>query len=391
MNRPFHTPHHSGFTLVEVLVGMAIALIGMVMMFQAMGSWEARKRTTASGSDAQISGSIGMFSFERDLKLAGYGFGNSTAMGCTVAAYDSARTAPGLFNFILSPVVITPNATAGGPVTVTILYGSATTMSSSQRFSFLDNNSIKLNNRTGMQNGDLLIAADTGGNCGLFETTGSADPDGLSVDTVDAAYTNYVNNQNVSAQTVLSGAPLATLQGRFLNNSGSARFNNSTTKSVGVSGSAFNLGTFPRLNVWQITNGRFLTVTNVLANQTTATEVTEGIVNLQAQYGIDANNDGLVGAGEWQSADPAVWSQLRSIRVAVLARSQQFEKNNVLANGTEVPVTPNAPTWAGGSFTMTNLDGTTDSNPNNANDWRRYRYRVYETVIPLRNLLWGLE
>ena len=40
---------------------------------------------------------------------------------------------------------------------------------------------------------------------------------------------------------------------------------------------------------------------------------------------------------------------------------------------------------------MTNLDGTADTNPGTPNDWRRYRYRVYETVIPLRNMLWGLD
>jgi type IV pilus assembly protein PilW len=26
-----------------------------------------------------------------------------------------------------------------------------------------------------------------------------------------------------------------------------------------------------------------------------------------------------------------------------------------------------------------------------ANNWRHYRYRVYETVIPLRNMLWGSQ
>ncbi len=43
---------------------------------------------------------------------------------------------------------------------------------------------------------------------------------------------------------------------------------------------------------------------------------------------------------------------------------------------------------------MTNLDGTADSfagAPNNPdpNNWRFYRYRVYEKVIPLRNMIWG--
>lgn len=374
--------HPAGFTLVEILVGMAIAMIGMVMMFQAMGAWEGRKRTTASGSDAQVSGSIGMFTFERDLKLAGFGFGNAAAMGCTVSAFDSLRTAPGLFNFVLAPVVIADGA-GGAPDTITILYGSATTMSSSQRFSTLDTGSIRLNTRTGMQRGDILIAADSGGTvCGLFEVTGDGNADGLSIDHGTTAYTNYVNNQNVDAQTSLSGTALSQLQAKFINNSGNPRFNNSTTKGVGASGAAFNLGTAPRLNVWQITNRRFLTVTDILTNQATPTEVAEGIINLQAEYGVDANNDGVLDAGEWSATVPADWRRLRSIRIAVLARSQQFEKDVVTAA---------TPSWAGGNFTMTNIDGTADSTPGNANDWRHYRYRVYETVVPLRNMLWGLE
>lgn len=374
-------PRRAGFTLVEVLVGVAIALIGMIMMFQSMATWEARKRTTSSGSDAQVSGSIGMFSLERDLKLGGYGFGNAAAMGCTVSAYDSTRTAPGLFSFTMSPILIT-NGVGGAPDTVAVLYGSGTTMSSAQTFSNLSTTTIKLNNRTGLQNGDLLIAADSGNLvCGLFEVTGSANADGLTVDVGNGAYTNYVNNQNVSAQTALSATALALLQAKFHNNTGTARFNNATAKGVGTSGAAFNMGTSPRLNTWQITNSRFLTFTNNLVNQATATEVADGIVNLQAEYGIDTNNDGIVDSTEWSAAAPAVWAQLRSVRVALLARSQQFENT---------PVTANAPTWAGGAFVMTNLDGTADTNPGTPNDWRRYRYRVFETVIPLRNLLWGL-
>ena len=46
---------------------------------------------------------------------------------------------------------------------------------------------------------------------------------------------------------------------------------------------------------------------------------------------------------------------------------------------------------------MTNLDGTSDSyttstltSPSkNPNDWRHYRYKVYESIIPLKNVMWG--
>ncbi len=396
--------------MVEVLVGMAIALIGMVMMFQTMTTWEGRKRTTAAGSDAQVTGSIGMFTLERDLKLAGYGFGNSDAMGCTVAAYDSSRTPPGLFSFAMVPVLITQGV-GGAPDTLAVLYGSGTTMSSAQRFSNLSPLSMRMNTRTGMRNGDLVIAAD-GGNavCGLFEVVGNANADALSIDFGTGGYTNYTNNANVSgsvAAVALTASELELLQAKFLNNSGVARYNNNTAHGVGIIGAAFNMGTAPRHNVWQITNRRLLTFTNTLENQVTATEVAEGIVNLQAEYGVDTDADGIV---EWTAAAPAVWTQLRSIRISLLARSQQFEKNAVLTkdptdllDDTEVRVTRNPPAWAGGAFTMTNLDGTADSDPLGAaegpvgatpclpNYWRCYRYRVYETVIPLRNMLWGMD
>lgn len=279
--------HGMGFTLVEVLVGMAVALIGMVMMFQAMENSESRKRTTAAGSDAQVSGSIGMFSIERDLKMAGYGFGNAAAMGCTVSAYDSTRPAPSTLSFAMVPTLIGDGA-AGAPDSITALYGSGTTMSSSQSFNNLTpppavaNDGFKrTNTRTGLRPGDLMIAADSGNAvCGLFEITGNANADGLTVDHGTGAYFNFANNQNVTAQSTLSATALAQLQAQFLNNTGSARFNDGTAKSVGSTGSIFNLGTFPQLNVWQISNRRYLTVNNMLANLPAATEVAEGIVNL---------------------------------------------------------------------------------------------------------------
>ncbi|WP_448506146.1 PilW family protein [Immundisolibacter sp.] len=386
---PLNPRRSLGFTLVEVLVGMAIALIGMVMMFQAMQTWESRKRTTAAGSDAQVAGSVAMFSLERDLKMAGYGFGNAMAMNCTVSAYDSTRPAPGTFTFPMVPVLITDGA-AGAPDTITVLYGSGTTMSSSQSFDNLTpppavaNDGFKrTNTRTGLRPGDLMIATDSGNAvCGLFEITGNANADGLTVDHGTGAYLNFANNQNVTAQTLLAADALARLQAQFLNNTGSARYNDGTAKGVGSTGAIFNLGSFPQLNVWQISNRRYLTVDNTLANQAAATEVAEGIVNLQAEYGVDTDGNGVIAAGEWGVAAPGNWRQLRAIRVALLARSQQYEKT---------AVTTVAPAWAGGSFTMTNVDGTADTTPGNANDWRHYRYRVYETVIPLRNLIWGMS
>jgi len=79
----------------------------------------------------------------------------------------------------------------------------------------------------------------------------------------------------------------------------------------------------------------------------------------------------------------------------VLVRSRQFERSADTSSTIPVPVTPNVPTYFGYTgakpFFMTNVDGTLDAGPadTSPNNWRYYRYRVYERVIPLRNLLWG--
>ena len=79
-------------------------------------------------------------------------------------------------------------------------------------------------------------------------------------------------------------------------------------------------------------------------------------------------------------------------------RSRQFERNGDPAASGVRAVTPTAnnPYYFGDpvnrKFLMTNVNGGLDSfddvtaDPNN---WRYYRYRVYERVIPLRNMLWG--
>src|SRR5690348_4873340 len=102
-----------GFSLIEIMVGVAIGMIGIVVIFQALSVWESRKRTTSSGSDAQVAGTLAMFNLERDVRLAGYGFGMSSLLGCTVSAYDTSRATPS-FTFGLYPVQIVQGA-AGAP------------------------------------------------------------------------------------------------------------------------------------------------------------------------------------------------------------------------------------------------------------------------------------
>ena len=90
------TALNRGVTLIEVLVGIAIGLIGMLVMFQVVSVWDARTRVSTSSGDAQMAGSLAMYNLERDLKLAGMGFSTASAaeQGCLVNAWDNVASGP---------------------------------------------------------------------------------------------------------------------------------------------------------------------------------------------------------------------------------------------------------------------------------------------------------
>lgn len=358
----------SGMSLVEILVGVMVGMIGIVVIFQVLQVSEERKRTTGAGSDAQISGSIGMYNLSRDLTLAGYGFGNaaSTYMGCSIAAYDVNR--PGNnFNFPFSPIVITDGA-GGAPDTVAVLYGNSNFLAVPQTFDTATGTSKHTQGRTGFQLGDTFIIANTTPACALAQISGNANADGVTIDHANGvSYTDFYTNVQVTARYNPAASPI---------NSGA--------------GFLFNMGPTPRRNVWQI-QGDKLTFTDDLHwtdsnadGVNDPVEVATGVIDLQAQYGIDGAGanpvDGMISSGEWTNTPPADWTKVRAIRVAVLARSGQYEK---------AAATTTAPSWAAGNFVMRNVDGTPDTSPGDANDWRHYRYRVYQVVVPLKNMIWG--
>ncbi|MCK5435984.1 MAG: prepilin-type N-terminal cleavage/methylation domain-containing protein, partial [Nitrosomonadaceae bacterium] len=61
-------PHRAaGFSLVELMVGVIIAIIGSIVIFQVFAVSENYKRTSVAGSDAQQGGVIALYSIEREL------------------------------------------------------------------------------------------------------------------------------------------------------------------------------------------------------------------------------------------------------------------------------------------------------------------------------------
>jgi len=368
-----------GLSLVEILVGVAIGLIGIVAIFQAVAVWSKHTSTTSAGGDAQVAGTLALFNIERDLKQAGHGFAKAATpvLGCDVAFADSATAR--VLTFGLRPVEIAASA-AGAPDTITILYGDSSFYGAEGTFTDATATTKKLRRRAGFKRGDLAVVAVNAGasaataSCQLVEINQDADVDGYTVGHTPDPYSSFY-----------AGASAPQVTPRF--NGASAPFS--------TSGTMYNLGPQPRLDVWSV-QGKVLTRTDLI-HETTPMQVADGVINLKAEYGIDSDADGTVSPAEWTASAPADWRRLLAIRVAVLVRSRQYERNGDPAASGVLAVTPTAkkPYYFGDTsktFRMTNLNGgvdTFDDLTADPNNWRFYRYRVYERVIPLRNMLWG--
>lgn len=359
--------HQRGLSLIEVLVGIAVGMIGILIIFQTMSVWDKHARTTTSGGDARMAGTLAIFNLERDLKAAGMGFAlaASSVMGCDIQVKGGAFSVP------MTPVVITPEATgADTPDTIDVLHGNSAFFVTEEKFTASTQFTKKMKRRGGFKAGDLaVVAGDPAASgvlpCHLIQVTDVSDPDGVTLVHNPGDYTSHYTGTAASGTFNPAGG----------------------TGAAFATGTVYNLGPMPQRNRWAVVDSALVNTDTL--HSTPAFQSAEGVVGLKAQYGIDKNNDMRIEDGltapndEWTLTPPTDWTKVLAIRVAILVRSRQFEKDADTSVVSE-------PTWSGGTFTMRDLDGSTPANvAGSPNNWRLYRYRVYERVIPLRNMIWG--
>jgi type IV pilus assembly protein PilW len=373
--RPSSPRPSRGVTLIEVLVGIVIGLIGMLVMFQTITIWDARTRVSTSSGDAQIAGSLAMFNLERDLRLAGMGFGDAgtAELGCVVWSYDNTASAGGS-NFNLRPVNIVDGDPGGVPDTIEVFYGNSPFFAEAEQFTNATATTLAATVKYGFKRGDVAIMTDQASNCRLLQITDDtiANPNTLTFGT--GTYSNFYDGNPNEA----------------------VRWNSAAASVPAISsGNLYNMGPTPHDNLWSVntasaTLGYVNSMSSVNLGQFLG--VAEGVIDMKAQYGYDANGDKQITDAEWTKVAPADWTKVRAIRVALLVRGKDFEQPPTSASDvTTVTYRLSAPpTWFGQNFVMKNLDGTADTDPfASPNNWRYYRYRVYEKVIPLRNMIWG--
>ena len=337
-----------GFSLIEVLIGLLIAMIGVVIMMEVLLSSDQRTRTTSSGADATSNGAIMMYMLQRDLAQSGYGFNTTSLMGCNV-------TLPAGVTIPLAPVVINPDA-ALFPATAPAFRDANT-----------DSLMVFYGNGAGQPEGNEIFAV-VGNQYNLQSPASFAQNDWV-----------------IASGTVCAGTmTLARVTAVNL-------FSVNVTAALPTAKALYSLGPAPKVVMYAIHNGALTSCDYMVADCRVASnwaEVAGGVVSLRAQYGRDtvAPSDGFVDTWD-QSAlvatDKCTRARTPAVRLALVARSGQYE-STIGAGGqrTGEQVTTDAlkPTWAGQAAAPIDLSALPD--------WRSYRYRTFETVVPSRNLVW---
>lgn len=356
----------TGFSLVEIMVGLAIGMLAVIVMLQVFALSEGRKRTTTSGGDAQSNGAVMLYQLQRDISQAGYGIGAVNLFNCNVtwpvASGSSIATA-----IPLAPVTINPSAAiipAGDLNTDRLLVvygntngepqGNAITAHAAAVYTVQMPSAFKAG-ANGV--GDKVIAApDACGN--------------LIIDRITAVAANAV-----TVATGVTGVTLTTL---------------------------YNLGPTPTILAYAIRGGN-LTVCNYIvndcglaaniANPSIWVPMASNIVGMRAQYARDTSGTMDAIPDVYDQTTPTTgcgWARASAVRLALVARSSQFEKGLVTTTAINVgsPVTPL--TWAGNAGAPIIGAAGSALGPDTAIDepWKHYRYKVFQTVVPIRNVAW---
>ena len=74
--------HARGFSLIELMVGVVLAIVVLIIITQTLAAFESQRRATTGGSDSAVNGSIALFQVERDARMAAFGFTSPTGMLC---------------------------------------------------------------------------------------------------------------------------------------------------------------------------------------------------------------------------------------------------------------------------------------------------------------------
>ncbi|WP_167772973.1 PilW family protein [Ramlibacter humi] len=361
-----------GFTMVELMIAVFIGMFTLLAVAQVLAFVEGQKRSVVYGSEAQVGGTLALDQIGRDILQSGYGlvtFG--AAAGCPIAASFNGAPVDG-FPARLGPITITADPT-GGPDTIRVLRSGKTSFSVPIPVvapGYTPGTGFVVSHTLGVKgdatDGDLMLAvsgADT--TCELFQVNAAVSTAKLVPRVDDAGW----NAPGKPALPYSDGSTLVNL-GTLVD------------QTYAIANGA--------LMVRQLSSGG-----GAAPAYAAAAELVPGIVSLKALYGKDTNADGKIDT--WDTTVPttsAQWQTVVAVRLAVVARSTQFER---IQKPEDMPTKANLE-WHMGSDTVNGAvlpacssggGGCLPIKLDHLPDWKRYRYKLFEAVVPVRNAIWS--
>lgn len=373
-----------GFSLIELLVSMAIALVVTLAITTVMIQGEGTKRSTTSVNEVNQTGAYVAYLLDRQLRSAGSGFAQrwSEGFGCSINATNGgtvvlprpaaieAPFANAPLTLRLAPVIVqadgadvtSPTAEVRGDL-ITVLAGTAGFSESPPLVNTgsVTSSSLTLPNSIGFAPNDLILLTDTSvsGGC-MIEQVGSAAAGALQL---AGAY--YTQTGSGVALTNFGGSTYAAQLGNTANP--------------------------PQFQIFGVGADRTLFSYDLLRASIPATPIplADGIVEMRALYGLDTTNppDGtldtwvLPDASGYDAAtltdgSPASRTKLRqivAIRLGLILRTSLREKEPIAAS--------NVLTLFG------DLPSAVHRTRTLSGDDLNYRFRTIEVTVPLRNVL----
>lgn len=369
---------HNGFSLIELMVGLVIGLLAALVIISVFSVFEKQKRASTGNSDAQTNGAIALYNLQRDIQTAGYGlpvFSDAISpFNCPVNTkidHDNnpAAASPDIG---LSPIVITDGIGQNGSDVISIRNGD----------------SMKGGIPVNMEAGTAANVVQA------FNNIGCTVNDAVLIINQPSS-DNRVLNCSMTKVTGLTAAGVTPV-----------KITLASTVNVAVGNSLSCLGVWNEFQYSVNANNQLTRTGSLTAGgipNVAAVPVVTDIVNMQAQYGItDAPNFSLAvpyssKVTKWVDAT-GIWAntattptienrnRIKAVRIAVVSRNGLLGNSNITTSCSSL--TAANPTglcaWVGSADSPApSIDLTADAN------WQRYRYRVYESIVPIRNIIWS--
>ncbi|HJU21606.1 MAG TPA: PilW family protein [Casimicrobiaceae bacterium] len=349
MERYERFPRLEGTSLVDVLVGLAIAMIAVVVVYAAFFATDTVRRSAASTADAQSASRFALFSIASQLANAGAGWSLAARWLDTCPFDANAATT-------LRPiaVLITDGGTDDRADTLIVRRALAPAIRLPAAFASAApaGSDFRVQSPDGFVAGDRVVAISRTGACAMSQVTAVSAPAG---GVIAIAHTPIAVDFPITSVLVdLGPASLAS----------TLRFDlvSQTLRSQD------------------------------LANGDAPVPIASNIVNVKFQYGIDSDGDGTLDTWVRASA-PGPWSpatllaaprttldRILAVRIGMIVRGDRVDGTLTgdyhwvlfdceAADKTTCP----------GRLESTIAAGSSGS----------YRYRTLETVVPLVNVMWN--